>query len=217
MNDERLLRRQLGQLVHVGDDADGHAARVDEVDADPAQALRAAAASVRRWRRPAAARRPRRRARNAGPTNRDRGPRRISTHGAPASVPRSCSSSGGAQTVLKPKARANASARSRSGFSNSSHARSCTLMTGLRDRPGVLPGQRALLAVQVVVGADGVAHAEPPFRTDEIVTYDETISQDVSDEILKTDISLLPWGREPNRQTSPSTGWSGANSAPAPR
>ncbi len=47
--------------------------------------------------------------------------------------------SGVRSAVWNPKARANASARVRSGFSNSSQARSCTLMIGLRDRPGCSP------------------------------------------------------------------------------
>jgi hypothetical protein len=40
----------------------------------------------------------------------------------------------------------------------------------------VLPGQCALLAVQFVVGADRVAHQDL-LLVDEIVTYDDTISQ----------------------------------------
>ena len=35
---------------------------------------------------------------------------------------------------------------------------SATLMTGLRARPRVLARARTLLAVQLVVGADGAAH-----------------------------------------------------------
>ena len=48
---------------------------------------------------------------------------------------------GCAARCVKPKARANASARSRSGFSNSSQARSCTLMTGFSRPAGVLARQ----------------------------------------------------------------------------
>ena len=96
-------------------------------------------------------------ARNAGPTNRDR-PWRISTHGAPGSVPRSCSASGVRSAVLNPKACANASARSRFGFSNSNQARSCTFTTGFFARPGVLARQSTLLAVQTGVRVVMVAH-----------------------------------------------------------
>ena len=95
---------------------------------------------------------------NAVPTNRERGPRRTITHGEPASVPRSCSSSAVCSTVLKPNARAKASARTRSGFSNSSHARSRTLISGISGSSGVLSAQGALLAVQVFVGVDGCGH-----------------------------------------------------------
>src|ERR1700730_5815081 len=76
---------------------------------------------------------------NAIPRKRVVAPRRMSTHGAPGSEPRSCNSLPVRNTVVKPNARANASARVRSGFSNSSQAMSCTLMTGFRDRPGWSP------------------------------------------------------------------------------
>ncbi len=49
----------------------------------------------------------------------------------------------GAQRCVNPNARANSSARSRSGFLNSSQARSCTFTIGLAARPGCSPLQRA--------------------------------------------------------------------------
>src|ERR1700742_4742669 len=78
---------------------------------------------------------------NAGPRTFSRWPRRISTHGAPASLPRRCSSSLVRSTVAKPKEWANASALSRSGFSNSSQRTSWTLMIGLAERPECSPGR----------------------------------------------------------------------------
>ena len=79
---------------------------------------------------------------------------------------------------------------------------SCTLITGLRDRPGCSPRRGALLAVQVVVGADGVAHPNSSLMTDEIVTYDAICQSSASDEILKTDC-LCYGGRVSEQQTDP--------------
>ena len=88
-------------------------------------------------------------------------------------------------TGVKPNARAKASARSRSGFSNSSHAMSATLMTGLRPRRRVA-GSCTLLAVQLVVGAYGAAHRNLLKK----LTKSSHAGPDqstLSDEILKTD------------------------------
>ena len=79
-------------------------------------------------------------ARKAAPRYLDRGPRRTITHGAPASVPRSWSSSAVRLTVVNPNACANRSEAARSGLLNSSQARSSTLMTGFFARPGCSPG-----------------------------------------------------------------------------
>ena len=62
-----------------------------------------------------------------------------SVRGAPLSVPRSCSSSAVRLTVVKPNAWANRSEPARSGFWNSSQARSRTLIVGLAARPGCSP------------------------------------------------------------------------------
>ena len=78
-------------------------------------------------------------ARNAAPRYVDRGPRRTITQGAPLSVPRSCSSSAVRLTVVKPNAWANLSEPARSGFWNSSQARSWALIVGLVARPGCSP------------------------------------------------------------------------------
>ncbi|MFD0327311.1 hypothetical protein ACFQZC_01520 [Streptacidiphilus monticola] len=54
-------------------------------------------------------------------------------------MPRSHSSRSVRAATAKPKSRAKTSARSRSGFWNSSQARSATLITGFRDLPGCSP------------------------------------------------------------------------------
>ena len=76
-----------------------------------------------------------------GPTNRGRGPRRTTRHADPACRPRSTSACGVRSTTVKPKSVPNRSARSRSGFSNSSQASPATLTSGLPDRPGCSPGR----------------------------------------------------------------------------
>ena len=53
--------------------------------------------------------------------------------------------------------------------------------------PGVLAAQRALLAVQVVVGVDVCRSRASPRLTDDIVTYRRPAQSRVSDEILNTD------------------------------
>ena len=133
------------------------------------------------------------------PTNRDRGPRRMITHGVPASVPRSCSSSSVRSAVANPNALANASARARSGFSNSSQAMSVHLDHRIPRPPGVLTLAGALLAVQVVMGANRVAHAPSPSLTDEIVTYDATLSQEFLTKSSKVNLSVIVEWREPSR------------------
>ena len=77
----------------------------------------------------------------AGPTKRACGPRRTTRHAAPACRPRSSSVSGVRSATVKPKSVPNRSARSRSGFSNSSHASPATLTSGFPDRPGCSPGR----------------------------------------------------------------------------
>ena len=97
-------------------------------------------------------------ARKAAPRYLERGPRRTITHGAPASVPRSCSSSAVRLTVVNPNACANRSEAARSGLANSSQARSSTLIDGVLRASRVLAAQRTLLAVQVVVGPVVTGH-----------------------------------------------------------
>ena len=90
-------------------------------------------------------------ARNAAPRYVDRGPRRTITQGAPLSVPRSCSSSAVRLTVVKPNAWANRSEPARSGFWNSSQARSRNLDRRVGRAAGVLAAERSLFAVQIAV------------------------------------------------------------------
>ena len=56
-------------------------------------------------------------------------------------------------TVLNPNARANNSARSRSGFSNSNHARSCTFTTGFGTRPGCSPASAPCVLCRPMCGS----------------------------------------------------------------
>ena len=79
-------------------------------------------------------------ARKAAPRYLERFPRRTITHGAPASVPRSCSSSAVRLTVVNPNACAKRSEAARSGLTNSSQARSSTLIVGFFARPGCSAG-----------------------------------------------------------------------------
>lgn len=76
----------------------------------------------------------------AGPAKRGHGPRRTTRHAVAACRPRSTSASGARSATVKPKSVRNRSARSRSGFSNSSQARPVTLISGLLDLPGCSPG-----------------------------------------------------------------------------
>ena len=87
----------------------------------------------------------------AGPTKRACGPRRTTRHAAAACRPRSSTVSGVRSATVKPKSVPNRSARSRSGFSNSSQASPATLTSGFLRPPWVLPGQRPGLAVQRAV------------------------------------------------------------------
>ena len=108
-----------------------------------------------------------------------RAPRRTITHGAPASVPRSCSSSAVRSAVVKPNAWANASARVEVGLLELQPGDVGDLDHRIARPPGVLALAGALLAVQVIVGADDVAHPDLLILTDEIVTYDATLSQEI--------------------------------------
>ncbi len=129
--------------------------------------------------------------------------------------------------VAKPKACAKRSAAARSGFSNSSQARSRTLMTGLRARPGCSPAQGALLAVQVVVGPVLGGHRLAPLEvTDEIVTYDDSAQSRASDEIVNTELDrrytgvTRPTGEESHdrrHRAGGRTAWNDARRAPARR
>ena len=119
-------------------------------------------------------------ARNALARKRD-GPRRTITDGEPASLPRRCSSSGERSAVANPNAWAKASARSRSGLLTSSHARSWTLISGLRARPGCSPvSGPASLWRSLWTSCSRVVMWMPSrsWLTDESITYDEFISQE---------------------------------------
>ncbi len=95
----------------------------------------------------------------AAPRNLLRVPRRTITHGAPASVPRSCSSFAVRSTVAKPNALAKASA-AEVGLLELQPGDVVNLDDRIAGAPGMLPGPSALLAVQVSVGTDGVAHPD---------------------------------------------------------
>ena len=79
-----------------------------------------------------------------GPTKRACGPRRTTRHAAAACRPRSSTVSGVRSATVKPKSVLNRSARSRSGFSNSSQASPATLTRGFFDRPGCSPGRASV-------------------------------------------------------------------------
>jgi len=55
----------------------------------------------------------------------------------------------------------------------------------------MFPGSCAPLAVQVVVGADGVAHPNSSLVTDEIVTYEIILSQDILTKSSKLTIPAM--------------------------
>ena len=180
---------------------DGDAARIDQIDRSVLRWSRAAAVSACRSPSASRSRSASSCALNAAPTKRERGPRRRITHGGPASVPRSCRLVGGAQHGRESERWANASARARSGFSNSSQAMSCTLITGLRDRPGCSPLRPPCSLCRSLWAADHVVHVSP-LLTDEIVTYDGSISQSFLTKSSKL-MSLCYRGRrEPNSRTS---------------
>ena len=194
----RRLGRQSGELVGVGHDPHRHPARVGQVDHDSADALRQLL--------------------DLGPggvgqTHHVRGVRGAERG---TDVPRPCTASydthgepgvGAAQLelvrrcgspVTSPNACANRSVPPRSGFSNSSQARSSTLMTGFFARPGCSPAQRALLAVQVAVGPVVSGHLVLLGAvTDDIVTHEHTLSQELSEEIVTSDRTTLGWASSP--------------------
>ena len=152
------------------------------------------------------------------PTKRDRGPRRRITHGASGVGAAQLQLVGGAQNGGEAER-----ARERLGpvqvrLLELQPGDVGTLITGLRDRPGCSPRQGALLAVQVVVSADGVAHHDLLGKSDEIVTYDVTLSQAFLTKSSKlTNLCYREGPMTDASQRCPSTAWSGASSAPVPR
>jgi len=127
---------------------------------------------------------------NAAPTNRDRA--------APQNHAR-CSGVGAAQMQLVRRARDGAEAEREGERLGANQVRLLELQPGdvvhldhrIAGSPRMFPGSSALLAVQVVVGADGVAHSNSFFVTDEIVTYDGTISQHFLTKSSKLTISAM--------------------------
>ena len=112
-------------------------------------------------------------ARKAAPRYLDRGPRRTITHGAPASVPRSCSSSAVRLTVREPERVREPLRGGQVGLGELEPGQVEHLDDGVLRTPRVLAGQRTLLAVQVVVGPVVTGHLMLLDRvTDDIVTHE---------------------------------------------
>lgn len=138
VEDQRLLLGQLGQLLGAVHDPDRQARGIEQGDRLPtaryADVPDGTAGGTGQPVEVGPLGRAERRSDEAGRT-----PLRITMHGEPAKVPRSHSSPSVRAAIAKPKSRAKTSAWSRSGFSNSSQARSAALITGFRDRPGCSP------------------------------------------------------------------------------
>ena len=92
-------------------------------------------------------------ARNATPVNRVRGPRRTITHGAPASVPRNCSSSGRALCRLEAEGPRERLGAGQVGLLELQPGDVDDLDHRISGPAGVLAGERSLLAVQVLMAS----------------------------------------------------------------
>ena len=170
VEDERLLAGQRGQLVRAGDHPDRGPLGSTRSTPTPPERFRQRRDGRARWRRPAAARRPRPPPGTPCPTNRDRVARRISTHGAPASVPRSCSSCA-VRDDGREAERAGERLRALQVRLLELQPRQVgTLITGFAHPSRVLPAQRALLAVQTRVRVSLLDHRRSlRLKHDEIV------------------------------------------------
>ena len=178
VEDVRRLRGQRGQLVcpattRTGSPLGSTRSTADPTDGSPAAVLVVVPGGVGQAQHVDLVR-----VLNAVPTNRDAVPRRRITQGAPASVPRSCSSSAVRSTVAKPKACGERLGASQVGLLELQPGDVGDLDDRIARPSGVLPGERALLAVQVVVGCRQMPLIRiSSCKVDEIVTYDDTLSQ----------------------------------------
>ena len=109
------------------------------------------------------------------------------THGEPASVPRSCSSSAVCSYRGEPEGSGEGLGADQVRFLELEPGQVADLDQGVFRAAGVLSAPGALLAVQSFVGVDCVWSRSSPRLTDDIVTYEWLRQSRVSDEILKID------------------------------
>ena len=217
VEDVRLLAGQRGQLVRAGDHPDRDPARVGQVDGDPAEALRQRLASA-----PGGVGQPQHVGLVRGPERRADEPRPRTAaheHARRAGVGAAqLQLVGGAPHRGEPERAGERLGAVQVRLLELQPGQVGTLMTGFARPSRVLARQRALLAVQSRCGCRSLRLISDLLRvTDEIVTYDDTVSQEILRNSSELRLHCYRERREQIQQTAPATAWNGASSAPAPR